>query len=76
MSVTYLKACDGNTARRLGEELDAGRVTHAVVAFRSEDGGLHYHLVGQKDMTYLVGMLERVKTHMHCLDSFDIPGVD
>lgn len=75
MSVTYLDACDGNTARNLGDEFDAGRVTHAVVAFRSEDGALHYHLVGQDDMTYLVGMLERVKTHMHCLDSFDIPGV-
>ena len=31
-------------------------------------------LVGQDDMTYLIGMITRVQTHMHCLDSFSMPG--
>lgn len=74
MSITYLGVCDGNHARELGEDLDAGNATHAVMIYRTKDGDLRYRLVGADDLTYLVGMLGRVATHMHCIDTFDIPG--
>ena len=76
MSVTYLHKCDGDTARELADKIDTDEITHMVMAYRTKDGDFHYRLVGEKDLTYLIGMMARVQTHMHCIDSFDIPGVN
>ena len=73
MSVTYLGTCKGNLIRDLATAVDQKEVTHLVAAYRTKEGDLRYHLIGEDDLTYLLGMLERVQTHMHCLDSFVIP---
>lgn len=72
MSVTHLSICKGNTVREIAERIDSNDITHAVIAYRDTDGDLHYHLVGEKDLTYLIGMMSRTLTNMHCLDSFDV----
>ncbi len=74
--VTYLGTCDGNTLRDLADQVDAGEVTHAAVTYRTSDGDLRYRLIGVDDLTYLVGMLGRVGTHLHCVDTFEIPDSD
>ena len=73
MSIIYLESCNGNDARELAKDLDTGKVTHAVMAFRRENGDLSYHAVGIEDLTYLIGMLERVQMHMHCKDAYVLP---
>jgi len=72
-NVTYLGTCDGNTMRELAQELDAGNVTHAVAVYRCADGDVHYRTIGDRDLTYLIGMLERAQVHMHCSDAYVLP---
>lgn len=71
--IRYLGTCDGNTLRELADQVDAGDVTHAAVTYRTADGDLRYRLIGADDLTYMVGMLGRIGTHLHCVDIFDIP---
>jgi hypothetical protein len=59
-NVTYMGTCAGNTLRDLADDVDAGRVTHAVACYRDEDGNLNYRCIGEDHITYLVGMLARV----------------
>jgi hypothetical protein len=67
--VAYLGMCDGDGLRELADEVDAKDVTHLVVCYRTSDG-LAYRLIGHRDLTYLIGMMGRVQTHLHCADSF------
>ena len=76
MSVTYLETCKGNAVRDLANAIDKGEVTHAVLAYRREDGSLFYRLIGDDDLTYLMGVMDRVKMHMHCSYSYIIPDTD
>jgi len=46
------------------------KITHAVVAYRSEDGSFQYRIFGADHATYMVGMLERVKQDIHNADWF------
>jgi hypothetical protein len=73
VTVIYLPTCTGNDARLLADDLDRESVTHAVMAYRTIDGDVRYHAVGMEDLTYLIGMLERVQMHMHCKDSYVLP---
>ena len=73
MSVTYLEHCDGNIAREIADEIDAGEITHAAFIYRTTDGAVCYRVLGEDEMTYLVGMIERAKLHIHCKDSYVLP---
>jgi hypothetical protein len=73
VSVVYLDTCDGTDARALADEMDAGNITHAAMIYRKEDGDVCYHLLGADDLTYLIGMVERAKIHMHCTDRYVMP---
>ncbi len=76
-NITYMGVCEGNTTRDLAKMIDDGEITHAVVTYRTEGGSLSYYLTGSDDLTYLIGMVTRIQTHMHCVDSFfEIPGED
>lgn len=71
--VVYLGNCEGNTARVLADEIDDGEVTHAVLAYRRQNGDTCYRLIGRDDWTYLIGMIERVKLDMHCSATYVTP---
>jgi len=72
--ITYLGTCKGNNLREAADMADQGDITHAVVAYRTEGGELKYRLIGEEDLTYLIGLLERTKVHMHCSAAYVIPG--
>ena len=64
--ICYLGNCQGNAARELGDQIDRGDVTHAVMLFRTRTGGIRLRLVGRKDMTYLLGMMTQAAITMQC----------
>lgn len=68
MTVIYLGTCKGNAAREFADQIDAGEVTHAVIAYRKANGDTCYRLIGEDDLTYLIGMLERTILCMHLND--------
>lgn len=71
--VTYLGTCKGNALRDLAAQVDLGEVTHVVAVYRRSDGELCYRVIGEEHQTYLVGMLARIQTHIHCSDAFVTP---
>lgn len=71
--VTYLGTCQGNALRELAAQVDKGEVTHAVAVYRRSDGSLCYRTIGGEHQTFLVGMLSRIQTHIHCTDAFVTP---
>lgn len=68
--ICYLGNCRGNAARELGDQIDRGEITHAVMLFQNKAGRLKYRLIGRDDMTYLIGMMVRAMTDMHCTDQY------
>lgn len=70
MSIVYLGTCKGNGLRELADQVDAGEVSHCVIAYRHVSGDTRYRLIGADDLTYLVGLLERTKVHLHCADAY------
>ena len=44
--------------------IEQGKITHAVMIYRLGDGGLEWSAFGTDDMTYLVGLAERLKTRL------------
>lgn len=52
------------------EDIKNDRITHGVIAYRTKDDDVHYRLLNCEHVTYLMGMLERVKQDMHFSDRF------
>lgn len=50
------------------EELKAEKITHAVIAYRKDNGDLCYRLYGSEHVTFLIGMLDRIKCELHLDD--------
>jgi hypothetical protein len=48
--------------KRLLNLASEDRITHALCIYRMDNGEVVFHLKGDDSPTYLVGMLERVKT--------------
>lgn len=71
MSVTYLGTCEGNTLREIADRVDEGTVTHVVVTYRDDKGDICYHIVGNDDLTFIIGMMARTQTQLHCVDTFE-----
>ena len=55
------------SAEEFAELVDAGRITHGVIVYRTIDGDLKYRLFGGDDYTtYFQGMLIRI---IHVMNS-------
>lgn len=67
-NVVYLKTTNEEWRQSL-EQMKDTKITHAVIAYRNENGDLGYLLHGYEDLTYLIGMMERTKIHMHIENS-------
>lgn len=63
-NVVFLKTSDEEWIKSL-EELKKRKVTHAVIIYRGKEGDVEYCSHGYEDLTYLIGMIERTKNHMH-----------
>ena len=50
-----------NSAKEFAQEIEAGEVTHAIIAYRSKDGAVNYRTFNADHITYLLGIMERTK---------------
>ena len=51
------------------EEVSTGEVSHAVVSYLDVDGEIMSFMLGEEDITFLIGMLQRVTMSLHLLDN-------
>lgn len=41
------------------------KITHSVMLYRMEDGNIGYTYLGGDHMTYLIGLMDRIKHRLH-----------
>lgn len=48
-------------AKEFLSEVELGRVTHGILCYRKSNGDLNWKIFNTDHLTYIIGMMERVK---------------
>ncbi len=68
--IIHLNQAEVNMADKFAGLVRDGKVTQGIVCYRLDDGDINYMLFSPEHLTYILGMMERIKTNM-CLEGFE-----
>lgn len=76
MSIIFLDEVKKQAWEDSVEELKSINITHAVICYRTDSGDLCYRVYGEEHVTFLIGMLDRIKHQIHCLNSVKLNDIE
>ena len=62
--ITRLNQSEENEALKFYEKVKNGQITQGVCCYRLKNGDIRYFLINSAHLTYIIGLMERIKNHI------------
>lgn len=59
-----LNQSEADAAQEFADLVASGKITHGMACYRTQEGGIHYLLINQSHLTYIIGLMERSKMYI------------